>query len=109
MLITTSPRLFAVVMIIITCSCLDAVITLELLSRGAIELNTLMARLIETDVQQFINVKIALTGLSLVFLVVHKNFRLWGSFTVTHLIYGICIGYSVLVAYELRLLTHYLS
>lgn len=100
-----SPWLLLLGLSIILCSCTDAFLTLNLLQMGAVELNVLMARLIETDVQSFVNAKIGLTCLCVTLLVIHKNFRVVLGLTVEHLLLVILIGYMTLIGYELQLLS----
>lgn len=85
-------------------SFMDAALTLNLLSLGAIEINTLMAHLINTDVQKFVNIKVALTLLTLVFLVIHSNFRLFRFVKVNRVIYSLFGIYLTLILYEIGLL-----
>ena len=99
------PQLFAAVLFIVFCSILDAVLTLNILSKGGRELNILMASLLETGTQQFINIKMALTGLSIIFLVIHKNFRIYNNFLVGHFIYCIAFLYAGLIGYQILLLS----
>ncbi len=98
------PGLLVAALIILTCSILDAALTLDLLSRGASELNIFMAVLIEKDIDQFFIIKLSLTCLSIVFLVVHKNFRIYNNFLVAHFIYLFAFLYTGLIGYELLLL-----
>lgn len=98
-------RLLVVTMTTIICCFLDATFTLNLLSVGATELNIFMASLIETDVNTFIQLKIALTSLSLVLLVIHKNFSIAGMLRVMHVLYFFCASYIALIIYELYLFT----
>ncbi len=98
-------RLLVVTMITIICCYLDATFTLNLLSVGASELNIFMATLIETDINTFIQLKIALTSLSLVLLVIHKNFSIAGTVRVLYVLYFFCASYVTLVIYELYLFT----
>ncbi|MDH3647549.1 MAG: DUF5658 family protein [Gammaproteobacteria bacterium] len=100
------PRLMILGLAIILCSCTDAFFTLNLLQIGAVEMNILMARLIETDVQAFVNAKIALTSLCVTLLVIHKNFRLSSGVTVEHLLLFILAGYITLLGYEAVLLAN---
>ena len=98
------PHLLLVAAAIVLCSNFDAAMTLHLIANGAVELNLAMAVLIEADIRQFVYAKIALTCLSVVLLVVHKNFRVLGSSVrVVHLLYGVLAGYLTLVGYELWL------
>lgn len=103
---TYEPRLLALGLMIVICSCLDAFFTLNLIQAGAVELNLIMARLIETDIQAFVNAKIALTCLCVTLLVIHKNFRVALGLKVEHLLQAILAGYLTLVGYEIFLLTN---
>lgn len=98
------PRLLYFTIATAILSFLDATMTLNLLTLGAIELNTLMAHLINTDVQLFVNIKVALTLLTLVFLVIHSNFRLFRFVRVNRVIYFLFGGYLTLIIYEAGLL-----
>ena len=97
-------RLLAPAVLILLCSILDAFLTLELIRGGAIELNYLMANLMQKDLALFIQSKIALTSLSIIFLVVHKNFRVIRGVTVAHVLYVISAVYIALIGYETMLL-----
>ena len=90
---------------ILLLSLTDATLTLQLLQRGATELNTAMAVLIEADIKLFIGSKMALTGLGLIILLIHARFRVFRFFKVSYVIYFFFLMYSVLIAYELTLLT----
>ena len=97
-------RLLAPAVLILLCSILDAFLTLELIRGGAIELNYLMANLMQKDLALFIQSKIALTSLSIIFLVVHKNFRVIRGVAVAHVLYVISAVYLSLIGYEAMLL-----
>ncbi len=103
------PRLLYLTIATALLSFMDATMTLNLLSLGAIELNTLMAHLINTDVQLFVNIKVALTLLTLVFLVIHSNFRLFRFVKVNLVIYVLFGGYLTLIIYEIGLLIRILT
>jgi hypothetical protein len=96
--------LVTTLLIILLCS-LDAFLTLVLINHGAIELNILMAWLIEKDVQIFALVKIAVTGLALIVLVMHLNFRIYRIVSVRYLMYALVPAYSLLIAHEINMLT----
>ena len=100
------PRLLFLGMSIVLCSCLDAFFTLNLLQAGAVELNALMARLIESDIQAFVNAKIGLTCLCVTLLVIHNRFRVFVVLNVENLLQAILVGYVCLVAYEVFLLSY---
>jgi len=99
------PVLFFVVLAIIIMSILDAFFTILLLENGnIIEVNPLMAALIEKSSLYFFNVKYLLTALSLIFLVIHKNFSFLGIFKTTHVIFLIFGSFFLLNTYQIYLL-----
>lgn len=98
-----APLFWSVVAILALCF-MDAIFTLSLLQRGAVELNPFMAVLINTSVPLFSGVKMAVTGLALVWLIIHHNFRVLRIFRVQGLIYGFLLFYLALVMYEILLL-----
>ncbi len=91
---------------IIACCCIDAFFTLQLLQMGATELNAVMAYMIETDIQRFVNYKIAMTGLSVVLLTIHSKYRLFSRLRVEHLIHAALLAYLALIGWELTLLAN---
>ena len=100
------PRLLYITLGVLVLSATDAVMTLNLLQHGSIELNPFMGILIEHDVGLFVFTKLMLTGASLVFLVMHVNFRLFRYIRIKHCITASLLVYLILVAYELVLLSH---
>jgi Domain of unknown function (DUF5658) len=82
----------------------DAFLTIVLLSHGAIELNILMDWLIQRDVHAFAVVKMAVTGMALVVLVMHFNFRIYRFIAVRYLIYALVPMYSLLILHEISML-----
>lgn len=99
------PLLFFVVLSIIIMSVLDAFFTMVLLENGNIvEVNPLMAALIEKSNLLFFNVKYLLTTLSLILLVVYKNFSIFGAFKTTHVIFLIFGAFFLLNTYQICLL-----
>lgn len=95
--------LVATLLIILLC-CLDAFLTLILMSHGAVELNVLMDWLIQRDIHTFTITKLVITSIALVVLVMHFNFRVYRIFTVRYLMYALVPVYMVLVAHEINLL-----
>lgn len=85
-------------------SAMDAAFTLRLLSAGAVELNAVMAILIEDDVRKFVVFKLALTSLAVLLLVIHHDARIGSWLRVRHVHYATIAGYAVLISYELALL-----
>jgi hypothetical protein len=75
-----------------------------LLSKGAVELNGLMDYLIQKDIQLFAVVKMSVTGVALIVLVLHFNFRIYKYIAVRYLIYGLVPLYSLLIFHELTML-----
>ena len=95
--------LVATLVIIILCF-VDAFLTLILLSKGAVELNVFMDVLIKKDIQLFTIVKMAVTGIALIVLVMHFNFRIYKIIAVRYLIYAFVPLYMLLIAHEINML-----
>jgi hypothetical protein len=95
-----SPAMAVSLVAIIVLCVLDALFTLLYIQRGGSELNPIMAAAIEVGVVPFLAIKNGLTILGVLFLCVHKNFRL-----VKPLIVGILVLYSLLLLYHLYLTT----
>ena len=89
--------------VILLCS-LDAFLTIILLDHGAVELNVLMAWLIDKDIQIFTLVKLLVTGVALIVLVMHINFRIYRVVSVRYLMYALIPAYSLLIVHEINLL-----
>ena len=98
-----SHLLWCTVAVIVLCA-LDAAFTLSLIAKGAVEMNALMAVLIEDDVFKFVSVKLALTSLAIIILVIHHKVRLRAGVRVWHVQYLILAGYLTLITYEIALL-----
>ncbi len=81
----------------------DALLTLTLISHGAIEVNPFMVPLVRGSGHAFAYWKIGLTAAGVVVLTLLGRLRIWGR-TVGHVLYLILAGYIVLVVYELFLL-----
>jgi hypothetical protein len=101
-------RLIIPSLIILILCMIDAHVTLNLLSMGATELNVVMRLAIEKGVATFLITKYAMTALSVIFLVIHHQFRIFNIVQVRHLIYGYAWVYIALLAYEI-VLWHYLN
>ncbi len=99
-------RLFIPSVIILVLCMVDAHITLNLLALGATELNALMKFAIEKNVMLFLVTKYAMTATSVVFLVIHHQFRIFNVVQVRHIIYGYAWVYVILLAYEVTLWTY---
>ena len=97
---------FAATLIIILLCFADAFLTIVLLSKGAVELNSLMDWLIQKDTHMFAIVKMSMTGTALVVLVMHFNFRIYKYIAVRYLIYALVPLYSLLIFHELTMLAN---
>lgn len=101
------PDLVVLAASILLLCCLDALFTLTLLQRGAVEANYFMAQLIETDVTLFAVVKMTVTALGLLFLLMHAHFRVFQVMKGKQLLLWILPVYVALIGYELILLLSY--
>ena len=97
--------LAATVTIILLCFA-DAFLTTVLISKGAVELNILMDWLIQRDIHMFAVVKMSVTGIALIILVMHHNFRIYRYLAVRYVLYAIVPVYVVLIYHELTMLAN---
>ena len=95
------PRILYLALAVFLLSCTDALFTLNLINAGAAEANIVMARMLEVGMNQFVSVKISMTGLSLVVLVIAARRNFIGPFTVEHLLQMFLAGYVLLIGYEI--------
>lgn len=99
-----SPRIFAwVLAILVLCVC-DGVLTVVLISNGAVEVNPVMAQFVPHSLGWFAAVKLSLTGLGAAVLVACSRMKIFRAIPGELLLGLILAMYAVLVAYELRLL-----
>jgi hypothetical protein len=82
----------------------DALLTLELLQRGAYEANPFMEPFVHGDPLTFAVVKIGLTGGGIVVLILLARARVFGRVPVAYILYGVLLAYAVLVGYEFWML-----
>jgi hypothetical protein len=99
-----SSRVLALVVAILGLCVLDGVLTVLLISNGAIEVNPVMALLVPHELGWFAAVKLSLTSLGVVVLVVCSRMRLFRTIPGEALLYAVVLCYAALVAYELRML-----
>ena len=95
-------------MIVISISCLsavDAFFTLKILDRGGIEVNPVMASLLEIDTTTFVIGKIMITSVCLLFALVHINFNVLKIIPMRYSLATIFVLYVCLMGYELFLLS----
>jgi len=98
------PSLVFTGLAVLLLSCLDALMTLTLLDRGAYEANLLMARLLETSDAVFVVTKVTVTAIGIVFLLMHSHFRLLNVASGKHILQFLVPAYGLLIVYELFLL-----
>jgi hypothetical protein len=60
--------------------------------------------LIKKDIQLFTIVKLAMTGIALLVLVMHVNFRIYRVIAVRYLIYAFVPIYMILIAHQINML-----
>ena len=94
-------RLLYLAISIVLLSCLDALFTLNLLSIGATEANVVMDTVLGRGVPNFLAFKISLTSLGVILLVIAAHRSFFGWFRVIRLLQLICLGYLLLIGYEL--------
>lgn len=99
-----APKPLYLALAILLMSCLDALLTLNILTAGGRELNGLMDHLIRMDREGFVAVKIAITGIGVVLLAIAVNRHFLGRVRVIRLLELFCAGYAALVGWELYLL-----
>ncbi len=98
------PQWLATAMIILILSSVDAVLTLALISRGAVEINPLMEPLVRGSGHSFALWKLGLTSMGVVVLTMVARLRVFGRVAVGVVLYVVVAGYLVLVCYEWSLL-----
>jgi hypothetical protein len=91
--------LFLIIMILVLCF-FDAFLTFMLLQLGAAELNPFMLIFIGKDVVLSMVVKYVITAISLICILIHKNFRIFQNIRVHSLIYFVLTLYAALVLFE---------
>lgn len=98
------PQWLATAIIILVLSIADALLTLELISRGATEINPVMEPLVRGSGHGFALWKLGLTAMGVVVLTMLARFRIVGGIAVGSILYVVLCGYLILVGYELWLL-----
>lgn len=94
------PRYFVLISLILALCVLDAYFTLKIIDFGGQELNRFMLVFIDKKPISALIFKYLITAFSIVIILVHKNFRIFGRLKVCSLIYVFFFVYSSLVAYE---------
>jgi type IV secretory pathway TrbL component len=104
-----SPRIFAIIVVILFLSLFDAVLTLVLISNGAVELNPVMAYFLSKGDMAFLITKYLLTALSvtIVVLINYVFIRLLRSHVRDLLVY-FAGSFALVVVWELFLMVRYM-
>lgn len=82
----------------------DAVLTLTLMSYGAVEINPVMAMLVYGSPAVFAALKMAVTGISVVMLVFLARYRFMRVVKVELFLYAVLAGYMFLIGHEFGML-----
>jgi hypothetical protein len=96
--------LLAVSIGILLLSASDAFLTAVLLLHGADEVNPIMAVLVYRSVAAFAGLKMAMTGASIVVMVVLSRYRFMRLIRVELVLYAVLAGYAWLIGYEMWML-----
>jgi hypothetical protein len=105
-----SPAMFAFVLMLLTASIVDAILTIQLIQAGAAEINPIMDSLLDHGILAFVLGKYLLTVAGLPLLLIFKNHYLFGTrFRVGYLIPAVVVMYSVLIGYQLVLMHEYVG
>lgn len=97
-----------IVLILILCV-MDAYLTLKILHLGGKELNPLMLLFFNKHPMLSMVFKYLVTTASIIVILIHKNFIVFGKVKVYHFIYAVLAVYLVLITYESYLLLLYVS
>jgi hypothetical protein len=101
-----SPRVLALALTLLLLCVSDGVLTVILLSHGAVELNPFMALFVPHALGWFAAVKLGITSIGVMVLVACSRMRLFRAIPGEAMLVAICLMYAALVNYELRLLEH---
>ena len=97
-------RWLGVAMLIMLLSVADAMLTLELMHLGAVEVNPLMAVFLDGGSPGFAYLKVVLTAVGVIVLTVMARVQAFGRVPVGLVLYGVLGLYVGLIAYEYWLL-----
>ena len=98
------PKLVMTGLLVLLLSCLDALFTLSLLSKGAYEANHLMAALLELGTHPFVITKVAITAAGVLFLLMHSHFRILRVTSGKRMLEVLAGMYGLLIIWELYLM-----
>jgi hypothetical protein len=94
------PRYLILISLILVLCILDAYLTLKIIDLGGRELNRFMLVFINRTPVAALVFKYLVTAVSIVFILIHKNFLVFGRLRVSSLIYIFFCVYLTLIAYE---------
>lgn len=97
-----SSRVFALILLILLLCVADGVLTIVLMSHGAIEANPVMALFVPHELGWFAAVKLLLTANGMIVLTICSRMRVFRALPGEALLYAVLAGYIVLIVYELR-------
>ncbi len=97
------PQWLATALLIVLFSSADALLTVELMGRGAYEVNPLMRPLIASGLA-FVLIKVGVTATGVILLTLLARMRAFGRLSGGLLLYAILATYGALLLYELNLL-----
>ncbi len=101
------PVSVLVFVLVVALSILDAFITLNLVNNGGRELNPVMEALLTLGTMPFLVGKYLLTGLGILFMIVHKEYYFFrGKISGRSLMFVILFLYILLILWEFYLLSH---
>ena len=97
------PQWLATALLILLFSSADALLTVELMGRGAYEVNPLMRPLIASGLT-FVLVKVGVTAGGVILLTLLARMRAFGRLSGGLILYAVLATYGALLLYELNLL-----
>ena len=103
------PRYLLLIGLILVLCVLDALFTLRILELGGEELNPFMSAVLYKKPILALVIKYLGTALSVIFILVHKNFVAFGRLKVSDLMYVVLFVYLIIVAYEVIALFKHLE
>ena len=105
-----SSAMFIVILMLISASIVDAILTIQLIEAGAREINPLMDRLLDHGILPFLLVKYVLTVAGLPLLLIFQNHYMFGTrLRVGYLIPMAVALYAILIGYQLVLMHKYVG
>ena len=97
-------RLVFTGVLVLLMSCVDAMLTLTLLKRGAFEANYLMVQLLSIGEEAFVVTKITITAACVLFLLMHAHFRVLRITNGKRMLHFAAGVYGLLIGWEFLLL-----